>query len=185
MEMVNNQPMKKKNIVKDIAPVAIGELAVALLVSLVAFVLGVAKVITFDYRIITGALLGAAVMIANYAWLAFSVDNHIDSFISKRGDREMDEEEAEEYAKANSRSIQKAIALSSTVRTVSMLVTLVLAFLLDWFNPIATAIPLFAFRFLLPVINQVISKDDKTPDPSKFIKYEDEEDNTDEKKEDN
>lgn len=183
--MVNNPSMKNKNILKDIYPVVIGELAVALLVCIGGLALSLAKVITFDYRIVTGALLGAAVMIANYGWLTYSVDNHIKSFVNKRGTREMNEEEAEEYAKANSKPIQKAIALSSAVRTVSMLVTLILAFLLDWFNPIATAIPLFAFRFLIPVINQAISKNDKTPDPSKFIKYEDEEENTNEEKEDN
>lgn len=175
----------KKNIFKDLLPVAVGEGAVALAVCLVAYLLGLAGVVSFDYRIITGAILGAVVMIANYAWLIFSVDNQIKSFVNKRGRDEMSEEEAEEYAKNNSKPVQKAIALSSTIRTVSMLLALVLAFLLDWFNPIATAIPLFAFRFLIPVINAAISKNDKAPDPSKFIKYEDEEDNTDEEKEDN
>ena len=182
--MVNNQPMKKKNIIKDIAPVAIGELAVALVVCIGALLLSLTGLIRFDYRIITGALLGALVMTANYAWLTYSVDLQIARFVNERGNREMSEEEAQEYAKAYSSPIQKAIALSSTIRTVSMLATLVIAFILDWFNPIATAIPLFAFRFLIPVINKVISKDDKTPDPSKFIKYDYDEEEKNKKEED-
>lgn len=182
---MNNRPMKIKNLLKDLLPVMIGELIVAALVCVGGFLLSLADVISFDYRIITGALLGAIVMTANYGILVYSVDMQIKGYVNKRGRTEMNDEEAEEYAKANSKPVQKAIALSSTIRTASMLVTLVIAFLLDWFNPIATAIPLFAFRFLLPVINQVMSKDDKVPDPSKFIKYEDEEDCTDEEKEDN
>jgi hypothetical protein len=142
-------------------------------------------VFAFDYRIVTGAFLGAVVMIANYLFLIISVDNQIKGFVKKRGNRDMGDDEAEEYAKEHSAPVQKAIALSSTIRTVSMMATLVLAFLTKWFNPIATAIPMFAFRFLLPVINKVISKNDKTPDPSKFIKYEDVEENNDKEKEDN
>ena len=61
----------KKNIFKDLLPVAVGEGAVALAVCLVAYLLGLAGVVSFDYRIITGAILGAVVMIANYAWLIF------------------------------------------------------------------------------------------------------------------
>jgi hypothetical protein len=39
-----------------------------------------------------------------------------------------------------------------------MLVALVIAFLLDWFNPIATAIPLLAFRPLLTAIEMIKGK---------------------------
>lgn len=178
---MNRQAMKKKNIIKDLLPVIIGELAVSAIVSAVGFLLGLAKIITFDYRIITGALLGAAVMVANYTLLVCSVDNQIDKFVENRGKDEMDDEEAKEYANKYSADIQKAIGLSSTVRTVSMLITLVIAFLLDWFNPIATAIPMLCFRLILPIINRIISKDDKAPDPSKFIKYDYDDENKNEK----
>ena len=54
--------------------------------------------------------------------------------------------------------VQNAIKTSFILRTVSMLVALVIAFLLDWFNPIATAIPLLAFRPLLTAIEMIKGK---------------------------
>ena len=54
------------------------------------------------------------------------------------------------------------------------------------FNPIAAAIPMFAFRPLISLVDRQMRKHDKTPDPSKFIKYDDEEekDKENEEKED-
>ena len=163
--------MKINNLLKDLLPVAIGEMIVAALVCVGGFLLSLADVISFDYRIITGALLGAVVMTVNYAVLIYNVDKQLRAFAEARGSTEMSEEEAEAYAKANSAPVQKALAFSTTTRTASMLVTLVIAFLLDWFNPIATAIPMLAFRFILSAVELIRSKDRKAPDPSKFIKY--------------
>ena len=163
--------MNNKNIFKDLLPVAIGELIVAALVCIGGFLLGLADVIAFDYRIITGAILGAVVVMINYAFLIFAVDKQLRIFAEARGTNEMSEEEAQEYAKANSAPIQKAIALSTTVRTASMVATLVVAFILDWFNPIATAIPLFAFRFVLGAAELIGAKKRQAPDPERFVKY--------------
>ena len=70
----------------------------------------------------------------------------------------MSDEEAEKFAAENSMPIQNAIKTSFIVRTASMLATLVIAFLLDWFNPLATAIPLLAFRPLLSAIELIKGK---------------------------
>ena len=55
-------------------------------------------------------------------------------------------------------AVQNAIKISFILRTASMLVALVIAFLLDRFDPIATAIPLLAFRPLITVIEIVKGK---------------------------
>lgn len=153
---MNNTDNKK--IIKDILPMILAEVAVALLVVLGAAALSLADIITFDFRIISGALLGAAVMIFNYLILTLSVDRAIKNFMALRGDREMDDEEAEKFAADNSMPIQNAIKTSFIIRTISMLATLIVAFLLDWFNPLATAIPLLAMRPLLYLIEIIKGK---------------------------
>ena len=156
--MKNNTDDKKQKFIKDLLPFTLAELAVSALVVLLGFVLSLVNIISFDYRIITGALLGAAVMILNYTFLTASVDKAIQNFISLRGEKEMSDEEAEQFAAENSMPIQNAIKTSYIIRTVTMIATLVVAFLLDWFNPLATAIPLLAFRPLLTVIEMIKGK---------------------------
>lgn len=156
--MKNNTDDKKQKFIKDLLPFTLAELAVSALVVLFGFVLSLANIISFDYRIITGALLGAVVMILNYTFLTASVDKAIQNFIALRGEKEMSDEEAEQFAAENSMPIQNAIKTSYIIRTVTMIATLVVAFLLDWFNPLATAIPLLAFRPLLTVIEMIKGK---------------------------
>lgn len=156
--MKNNTDDKKQKFIKDLLPFTLAELAVSALVVLFGFVLSLVNIIIFDYRIITGALLGAVVMILNYTFLTASVDKAIQNFISLRGEKEMSDEEAEQFAAENSMPIQNAIKTSYIIRTVTMIATLVVAFLLDWFNPLATAIPLLAFRPLLTVIEMIKGK---------------------------
>ena len=153
---MNNNNEKK--LINDILPMLVAEAVVAGLVVLGAFVLSLAKIISFDYTIITGAILGMAVMVFNYLFLTLSVDKAIADFMALRGDREMDDEEAEQFAAQNSAAIQNAIKTSFIIRTLSMLATLVVAFLLDWFNPLATAIPLLAMRPLLYVMEIIKGK---------------------------
>ena len=179
-----NTPKGNKKIINDIMPMIIGEAVVALLVCLGFGILDMLGLYNFDARIISGAALGAVVMIANYAFLTLSVDRAMNQFVTLRGNKEMDEEEAQQFAKENSAVVQNAIKSSFTLRTVSIFAALVLAFILDWFNPLATAIPLFAFRPLLVVVDAVMKKNDPTPDPNKFIKYDYEDENKNEKESD-
>lgn len=178
--------MKKRSSVKEISLFAIGELIISALTVAVFLILDLAGVYSFSAKVIFGALLGCAVIVANYAMLSLSVNNAINRFIEMRGDREMSEEEAEQFAAKNSAPIQNAIKTSFITRTVSMMATLVLAFITGWFNPLATAIPMFAFRPLLTVLELIQSKDRKKPDPSKFVKYdfEDEDKNKEEEESD-
>ncbi len=175
---------KKRSSLNEILIFAIGELAVAALTVGGFFLLELLGVTELDFKVISGALLGCAVIVANYALLSLSVNNAVNKFIELRGSREMSEEEAQKFAAENSLQMQNAIKTSFIIRTVSMMATLVIAFLLtDWFNPLATAIPMFAFRPLLTVIEMIRSRNDKAPDPDKFIKYDYDDDKNDEEEE--
>ena len=133
----------------DITLLTLSEIAVAALVVLGYVIADIAFDVPFSYRVIAGAALGVIVTVANYVFLTLSVDRAIKNFLSLRGDREMSDEEAEKFASENSAPIQNAIKASFIIRTFTMLVALVVAFLLEIFSPIATAIPLLAYRPLL------------------------------------
>ncbi len=144
--------MKKKIPTLEFLTLIGGEALVCLLTVGLFLLLGLLTDIPFfefSYTVITGALLGAVIVLANYLFLNISVNRAINNFMALRGDREMDEEEAAKFAAENSAPIQNAIKLSFIVRTVSMLLTLVIAFILDVFNPLATVIPILALRPLL------------------------------------
>ena len=164
-------PQKIMKFIKETAPMIIGEGVVMLAVVLGAGVIDLLGLIKFDIRIAAGAMLGTVISCLNYIFLTVSVDKAINDYVALRGDKKMDDEEAAEFAKKNSAHIQNAIKNSFMLRTFSMMAALILAFLTKWFNPLATAIPMFAFRPLLAVVDAVLKKHDKKPDPSKFIKY--------------
>lgn len=144
----------------EILTLAALELAVAALTVLGYFLVSLLlpETVVFDYRVFTGAALGALVIILNYLFLTISVNRSIDSFIRERGSREMDDEEAERFAAEHGVEIQNKIKTSFLIRTVTILITLVLAFVLDWFDPIATAIPLLIFRPLLTLTSILVEK---------------------------
>ena len=107
----------------------------------------------FDYTVITGLLLGTAVVIANYAFLSISVSRAIKKVMALRPEGEMTEEEIIEFSEKNQGIIKNAAATSYIVRTLSMLVTFVLVFTLldEWFAVVATVVPLLAFRPIIMV----------------------------------
>lgn len=141
--------MNKNNASLNILILLSGEIIVAILVIVGYLVAHFGFGADFSYRVITGAALGVIVTVLNYVFLTLSVDKAISDFLDARGNNEMTDEEAEAFAKENSVTIQNAMKTSYIVRTVSMLATLVLAFILDWFAPLATVIPLLAFRPVL------------------------------------
>ena len=157
LEQNNNQNNSNK-LKKDILPLLIAEGVIILLIILGGLALGLSGVIGFDYKIIIGALLGGIVAIANHLFLTISVDRAVNNFMTLRGNKEMDDEEAAQFAKENSAPIQNAIKTSFIIRTASMLVTLVVAFLTGWVNPIATAIPLLLYRPSLSLIEYIKGK---------------------------
>ena len=156
--MKNNQDSKIKKLLGDILPMTIAEIATVGLVCLVALLLDLIGVATFNFRIPLGAVLGAAVILINYIFLIISVDKAIANYLALVNGKEMDEEEAQRFAQENAMPVQNAIKVSFIIRTVSMLAALIVAFILDWFNPIATAIPLLAFRPLLTLIEMIKGK---------------------------
>ena len=163
---------------KETAILAVGEVIVCALVVLGFYVSDLIFDTGFTYRIFTGALLGTLVTVANFFGLSWSVNRAVDKYIEMRGSREMSEEEALKFTAEHSMRIQNSIRTSFIVRITTMLAALVVAFVLDWFAPLATAIPLIAYRPILVIGEVIRRKFDKTPNPANFIIYNEE--NTDE-----
>ena len=78
----------------DTVWLALGEVIVAALVAV-----GFLIFKRFDYTVVTGALLGGAVTVVNFLILSIAIMRAVNGYIADRGDKEMDEEEAEKYAK--------------------------------------------------------------------------------------
>lgn len=170
--MTDNNSKKNKSPLSDLVPLLIGEIIVIALVVggfVLVDVLDIYK--TELYKVPLGAVLGAAVILGNHLWLSLTVDREIKKYLELRGSREMSDEEAESFTKQHSASIQKAIATSTVTRTLIMFVTLILAFITGWFNPLAAAIPMFTLRPILTVAELIKSKKNPKPDPQKFVKY--------------
>ena len=164
--------MKRNNAhYKETAILALGEVIVCALVVLGFFVSNLIFETGFTYRIFTGALLGSVVSVANFFGLSYSVNRAVDRFIALRGQREMTEEEALKFTAEHSMRIQNSIRTSFIIRITTMLAALVLAFVLDWFAPLATAIPLLAYRPILVVGEAIRRSADKLPNPANFIVY--------------
>lgn len=143
---------------KQIIALALGEIIISALVCLGYFIVSLATPYEFSYRVITGALLGSTVTVANFVFLTLSVNRAIDRYLALRGSREMDEEEAEKFASEHAMAVQNAATRSFIVRTVTMLAALVIAFMLEWFEPLATVIPLLMFRPILYILEATKKK---------------------------
>lgn len=144
----------KSSYTGNILLLALLELAVSAIVCVVYLLIG-----RYENAVLLGTLLGSAVTVANFALLTLTVNRAVDRYLALRGEREMDEEEAEKFANEHAMAVQNAATRSFIIRTLSMLATLVLAFLLtSWFSPIATAIPLLMFRPLLYVLELIKKK---------------------------
>ena len=123
---------------------AIGEVIVAALISLVYLAIG-----KFSYTVVTGAALGGAVTVINFLILSVGINRAISRYIDARGEKEMDEEEAEQYAKEHSASVQAAMMKSYMFRMFLMIGSLVLAMISGWFSPLPAVIPLLMYRPIL------------------------------------
>ncbi len=163
--------MNKKESMRDVAFLAIGEAAVAALSVLGAFLISLFTDFSFDYTVFTGALLGGCVAVLNFLFLTVSVNRAVDTYLSLRGSREMTDEEAEKFTAEHSAIIQNRIKLSFIIRTVSILVILVLAFITRLFNPLCTVIPMLASQPIVYLGEFIRKKNDKSPDPEKFKRY--------------
>ena len=131
---------------RELLALVIGEAAVSLIAC--AVYLAIDK---FSYRVPLGALLGSAVIIVNFLIMSLMTGRLLDEFMSERGDGVMSEEETDALVKTYQNRIQNQMKISYIVRSAVMILTLVLAFLIDAFDVIATLVPLLAFRPLLTV----------------------------------
>ena len=136
----------KLSVYIDSVWLAVGELIVAALTSLAFLLFG-----KFSYTVVTGALLGGAVTVINFLILSVAINRAINGYITERGDKEMDDEAAEEYAKQHGTAVQNAMTKSYMLRMFLMIGSLVLAMISGWFSPLATVIPLIMYRPILYV----------------------------------
>ena len=143
--------MQSKNTIwKDLFSIIIGEAAVSAAAAAVFLLLDV-----FSYKVITGVLLGSVVAIFNFIFLTLSINKAVDKFMALRGDGEMSEEDANEFAAKHSGDIQSAQKLSYLIRTFTMLGALVLAFISKHFHVIPTVSPLLALQPILIFSQQI------------------------------
>ena len=139
--------MKNKNLpLYETAIILIGEIIVSLIICGVYLIID-----KFSYKVVTGAALGTAVTVLNFLFLAISTSRAFDRAVEARGTKEMTDEEAEDFAAAHQREISNAVKLSYIIRTFTMLAALVVAFLLDVFDVIATLVPLLMLRPIITV----------------------------------
>ena len=138
---------------RDVLYLAFGELLAAAAVVAVYLIIN-----SYSYKVLLGAVLGAVVAVFNFLFLSISVNKAVDKFMKLRGDKEMDEEEAEKFAAEHVGEIQNAQKLSYIIRTFTMLGALVLAFLSNQFDVIATAVPLLLFQPILIVSQNIARK---------------------------
>ena len=142
----------------EAALILLGEIIVSLLICGVSLIFN-----WFSYKIVTGVLLGSAVTTLNFLFLALSTSRAFDKAVEARGTREMEEEEIEKFTEEQQRNMNNAVKISFIVRTLTMLATLIVAFVLDYFNVLATLIPLLALRpiiFIEALIREKLKKGD-------------------------
>ena len=134
--------MKNKNLpIYETAFILIGEIIVSLIVCGVYLTIN-----KFSYKVITGVALGTAVTVLNFLFLAISTNRAFDKAMEARGTKEMNDEEAEKFAEEHGASLQNTVKLSFIIRTFTMLAALIVAFVLKWFDVIATLVPLLMLR---------------------------------------
>ena len=130
-----------------------GEVIVSLLVCLVYLAIG-----QFTYKVATGAVLGTTVMFLNFLFLAISTNRVFDKAEEERGSKEMTEEEIEAFVAEHKRRYENMARISFLARNFTMVAALIVAFLIEEFDVIATLIPLLAFRPILTIQAMLIEK---------------------------
>ena len=142
---------EKSPVLYETLRILIGEAIVAALTVLVFWLLSLFSLTEFSYTVITGALLGALVVVLNFFFLARSTDKIAVEAMEARGEGEMSEEEIEKFTKEHSARMNNAIKLSFIVRMISMVAALILALITPIFHPIATVVPLLMLRPILTI----------------------------------
>lgn len=160
---------------REITILALGEFIIGAVISLIFFLVG-----KFNYTVPLGAVLGGAVTVFNFVFLSITVNRAVDEAMrnyeakqaekaakslgqqenvqltesdteNEDADSDPYDDEAAKFARENAAKINNAVKLSYIVRTASVVITLVLAFITKQFNVLATVIPLMCMRPILTV----------------------------------
>ena len=148
--------MKQKNpVLTETMRLACGELVVC---ALVVFVYALIQK-TMRGQVPVSALIGAAVMIGNFFFLARSTDKMFLAAMEARGDKEMDDEAVAKFTAEYQARMAAKMQLSFLIRIITMAATVALTFI--FLEGIAAAIPLLMQRPLLYVNEFFRKKEDK------------------------
>ena len=148
--------MKEKNpVVTETLRLAIGELIVS---AIIVFVYALIQK-TVRWQVPVSALIGSAVMVLNFFFLARSTDKLFMSAMEARGNKEMDEEQIAAFTAEYQAKMATKTQLSFLIRILSMAATIALTFI--FLDGIAAAVPLLMQRPLLYVNEFFRKKEDK------------------------
>ncbi len=138
----------------ELAVMIIGEIIVS------AIICGVYLIIDkFSLSVPLGAALGSAVTVFNFLFLIISTNRTIDKIMLERGEGEMSDEEAAEFAAKHAGALRASAKISYIVRMITLVGTLVLALLIkNVFSVIPTLIPLLMLRPLLTAAQLIKAK---------------------------
>ena len=105
------------------------------------------------YKVVTGSVLGIAATVINFFTLCFAINRAVDKYMTARGEREMDEEEAARFANENASRVQAEVTRSYFTR---MLVFVAVGALLftKQFDVVAVVIPMLLQRPLILLIEK-------------------------------
>ena len=140
--------MKNKNtLIYELVSMLVGEFFVSAIVCVIFLVLN-----TFSLSVVLGCLLGSFVTVFNFWLLMLSTNRTIDKVMLERGDGEMDDEAAKRFAAEHGAKVQTAVKISYIVRTLSIVVSLILAFVIsNLFHVVATVVPLLMYQPILMI----------------------------------
>jgi len=148
--------VKEKNpVVTETLRLAVGELIVS---AIIVFVYALIQK-TVRWQVPVSALIGSAVMVLNFFFLARSTDKLFLAAMEARGNKEMDEEQIAAFTAEYQAKMATKTQLSFLIRILSMAATIALTFI--FLEGIAAAIPLLMQRPLLYVNEFFRKKEDK------------------------
>ncbi len=133
--------VQKHPVVTMTAFLALCELATVGLTVLVYYILG-----HLALPVVLGSLLGALVIVGNFAALSVISSRAVDAALLERKRGDMTEEEIEAFVAEHQTRLKMRIRLSQNIRMVMMLALLAVALFTPWFDPIAAVIPMLLFR---------------------------------------
>ena len=131
---------EKSPVLKETLRLAIGELFVSALVVLVYFLIEK----TVRWQVPVSALLGSAVMAANFFFLARSTDKMFMLAMQARGEKEMDDQQIAAFTAEYQAKMAAKMQLSFIIRILSMAATCALTFI--FLEGIAATVPLLMYR---------------------------------------